>query len=554
MWAVTGQTVEHFDVVVIGAGVMGLYALYRLRELGFRVRVYEEAEGVGGTWYWNRYPGCRFDTYSPVYSYSFSTELLQEWDWKETYSAQPDNECYLNFVADKLDLRRDIQLSTRVVSLAFDEEQHRWNVGLAGGHASTARFVIAAVGELSSPYLPNVPGLETFGGVRVHTGRWPKEGIALAGKRVAVIGTGSTGVQVVPEVAKVASQLVVFQRSATYCGPLRNRPIDAAEMRQIKASYPDLFCRQAERVNGVNLYPPHPCSAFDFSKEERIAFYEKIWAEDGRIGFQKLYREYSEPGPINDEFSEWFKDKIREQVNDPVVAEKLVPNDHTYGMRRPPSESGYYEAFNRDNVTLVSLKEDPIECLTAAGIKTRHAEYEFDVIIFATGWDVVTGSLLGIDIRGEHGVSLKDKFADGLRVYLHLMSAGFPNLYLVNAATTGGFMRSMEALIDWVGEMIYHAVGSGVTRVVPTDEAEESWMRYAIEKTSEGMIDKSGHSPLLGGNIPGQASVPRALIFESERAIRARRAKIAANGYSGFELSLLTRHGRRGEVDEGRRL
>jgi cation diffusion facilitator CzcD-associated flavoprotein CzcO len=252
------QTVEHFDVVVVGAGVMGLYALYRLRELGLRVWIYEEADGVGGTWYWNRYPGCRFDSWSPAYSYSFSDELLQEWDWKEAYSAQPDTERYLNLVADKLDLRRDIRLRSLVTSLIFDDAENRWTVGLADGRRSTAQFVITAVGELSSRYVPDFPGLDSFDGVRVHTGRWPKEGIALEGKQVAVIGTGSTGVQVVPEVAKLASRLVVFQRSPTYCGPLRNRPIGAEEMRRIKAGYQDLFRRQAERDNGVNLYPPHP--------------------------------------------------------------------------------------------------------------------------------------------------------------------------------------------------------------------------------------------------------------------------------------------------------
>ena len=530
----TRQTVEHFDVVVIGAGVMGVYALYRLRELGLRVRVYEQADGVGGTWYWNRYPGCRFDTWGPAYSYSFSEELLQEWDWKEAYSAQPDTERYLNLVADKFDLRSDIRLRSLVTSLIFDEKQRCWNVGLADGRRSTARFVITAVGELSSPFLPKLPGLEAFGGTKVHTGRWPKEGIALEGKRVAVIGTGSTGVQVVPEVAKLASRLVVFQRSPTYCGPLRNRPIGADEMRQIKAGYRDMFRRQADH-DGGNVYPRHARSAYEFSKQERIAFYQKVWVEEGRIGFQKLYRECFDPGPINEEFSEWFKDKIREQVDDPVVAEKLVPRDHTYGMRRPPSESGYYAAFNRDNVELVSLTEDPIERLTPAGIKTRHAEYEFDVIILATGWDVVTGSLLAIDIRGERGVTLRDKFAEGLRAYLHLMSAGFPNLYLVNAATTAGFMRSMEALIDWVSEMIGHAVGNGVTRIVPTGEAEASWVRYAIEKSGEAMLGKAT-SPLVD-DTSGQARVPRELNFESEQAIRARRARIAAHGYSGFELS-----------------
>lgn len=522
-------------MVVIGAGVGGLYALYRLRELGFRVQTYEEADGIGGTWYWNRYPGCRFDTESPVYSYSFSDELLQEWDWTEMYSAQPDNERYLNYVADKFDLRRDIALGARVESLVYDEARDHWVISLGDGRLSTARFVMAAVGLLSTHYTPDLPGLDDFDGVWVHTGRWPKEGIDLFGKRVAVIGTGATGVQVVPEVAKVASRVVVFQRTATYCAPLKNRPIKAEEMRGIKADYRELFRICAE--NGTGRYPArHPRSAYDFTKEERLAYYDERW-QLGHIGVTTmLFREVFEPGPINDEFSEWFKDKIREQVEDPTVAEKLVP-DHRYGSRRVPGETDYYRAFNRDNVQLVSLREDPIERITGTGIQTRDDIFEFDVIIFATGWDVITGPLLAMDMRGIGGLPLKEKFAHGFRHVMQIMCAGFPNLFLVSGSIAGSYTRSIEPIVDWLGDMICFAHAQGVRRIQPTAEAEEAWMKHVVESGSKTLIGQSD-SYWTGANIPGK---PRVLLtaspFEGELGMRKRRAESAANGYPEFELS-----------------
>jgi cation diffusion facilitator CzcD-associated flavoprotein CzcO len=521
-----------FDVVVIGTGIAGIYALYRVRELGLRVRAFEEADGVGGTWYWNAYPGCRFDIQSREYSYSFSKELLEEWDWSELYAGQPENERYCNFVVDRMDLRREIQLGARVTSLIWDGDRSRWTIVLADGTAATAQFVVATIGDLSRCYVPSFPGFEDYQGVWAHTARWPRDGIELEGKRVGVIGTGSTGVQVIQEVAKIARELVVFQRTATYCLPLRNRPIGPAEMRQIKDGYPDLFafCLQHNTLS----IPPDPRSAYEYTKEERLAYYERIWQGDPPLDILGLFDEAWE-GPINDELSEWLKGKIREQVNDPVVAEKLVPNDHGFGAKRPVAEEGYYAAFNQDNVRLVDLKADPIERFTAGGINTRDRHFELDVVIFATGFDITTGPISAIEIRGERGLTLEQHFADGFRSYLHLMFAGFPNLYMPTGTATGNYVRAMEPLIDWIGEMICHVRLSGARHIVPTSEAEESWFQYGLEHVREH--PSSTKSKYVGANIPGKPIVPLSPIFEPEGEMRARRAEIAAGGYRGFEMS-----------------
>lgn len=530
-------SVEHFDVVVIGAGVTGIYALYRMRELGFRVRAYDDGEGVGGTWYWNRYPGARCDTMVPTYCYSFSDELVQDWDWPEMYAAQPDYERYLNFVVDKFDLRRDIQLRSRVGSLIWDETEHRWDVTLTDGRRSTARFVIAAVGALSASYVPDIPGIEDFKGVSLHTGHWPNEGIDLEGKRVAVIGTGASGVQLVQEVSKIAGKLVVFQRTPTYCVPIRNYKISPEEMREMKAGFRDLFRRIAESPSGGNYFPPNTTSAFDVSKEERFALYEKIWNEYGHAGgpTEMFYQECFQPGPIWDEYSEWVKDKIREQVKDPVVAEKLVPFDHRIGERRMPGENGYYEAFNRPNVELVSLREDPIERITETGIKTRDRAFDFDVIVYATGWDFGTGNLVAMDIRGSGGLTLKEKFGESLSVHLHLMSHGFPNLYLVSLHDTGFIVPNLEYLLDWIGEQLCYMGSRGATRIEPTQEAEDEWMAWATEQAFKTMTSRWAY--IVGTNIPGKVRAPYTIIFESEEDLRKRRADLAANGYPGFRIS-----------------
>ena len=527
------EDVEQFDAIIIGAGVTGLYQLYCLRQLGLSVRVYEEGGGVGGTWYWNRYPGARFDSESYTYGYAFSEELLQEWDWKEHYSGQPENERYLNYVADKFDLRRDIQLHARVASAVYDERAHCWQIHTEDGHRARAPFVIAAVGVLSAHYVPDFAGLESFQGVWCHTGRWPKEGLEVAGKRVGVIGTGATAVQLIPEIAKDVAHLTVFQRTANYCVPLRNSPIDPAWQREIKASYPDIFTKCRE-TPGAFMHVFDPRSALAVSPAERLAQYERLWAEPGFKKWLANFYDIMMPGEANEDYAAFVRQKIRERVKDPVVAEKLVPKDHPFGSKRLPCESGYYEVYNQDNVLLVDVREAPIERITPTGVKTRDAAYPLDVLIFATGYDAVTGALNRIEVRGEGGQTLKDKFAGGPRTYMGIQSAGFPNLFTINAASVGNFVRAAEPLVDWVIDCIGYVRDHQYTRIAPTPEAEAAWTQHVAEAGAK-ILRTQANSWFVGANIPGKA---RFLLTSPDSApvMRAKRAEVAAQGYAGFRL------------------
>jgi cyclohexanone monooxygenase len=527
------EDVEQFDAIIIGAGVTGLYQLYCLRQLGLVVRVYEAGDGVGGTWYWNRYPGARFDSESYTYGYSFSAELLQEWDWKEHYSGQPENERYLNYVADKFDLRRDIQLNACVSAAVYDERTHRWEIRTAAGHRAQAPFVIAAVGVLSAHYVPDFVGLERFQGTWCHTGRWPQDGLEVAGKRVGVIGTGASAVQLIPEIAQDVAHLTVFQRTANYCVPLRNGPIDPAWQRQIKASYPDIF-QQCRDTPGAFLHAFDPRSALAVSPDERRAQYERLWAEPGFKKWLANFYDIMLPGEANEDYAEFVRQKIRERVKDPVVADKLVPKDHPFGSKRLPCESGYYEVFNRDNVLLVDVREAPIECITPTGIKTRDAEYALDVLIFATGYDAVTGALTRIDIRGTGGQTLQEKFAEGPCTYMGIQSAGFPNLFLMPGAGAGNFTRGCEPLVEWVSECIGYMRAKGLTRMEATAEAEEAWRAHVAE-VGATLLRTKANSWFVGANIPGKA---RVLLGSPDSApvMRAKRAEVAAKGYEGFVL------------------
>ena len=528
-----GGEVQQFDAIVIGAGVTGLYSLYRLRELGLSVQVFEDGSGVGGTWFWNRYPGCRFDSESYSYGYSFSEELLQEWDWKEYYSGQPENERYLNYVADKFDLRRHIRLNSRVVSAAFDEEDSCWEVQIEDGHRARGRFLITSVGILSAGYTPDFEGLDSFEGQWCHTSRWPAEGMDLAGKRVGVIGTGATGVQLITEIAKEVGHLTVFQRTANFCAPLRNGPIDDETQKQIKASYPEIFKKCLE-TPGSFVHEFDPRSAMEVSPEERLEQYERLWAEPGFKKWLANFHDVMLPGEANEDYAEFVRNKIRERVNDPVVAEMLVPKDHMFGSKRLPCDSGYYEVYNRDNVLLVDVRKAPIERLTPKGLKTSEAEYELDVIIFATGFDAVTGSLNKLDIQGVGGEKLKDKFANGPRTYMGISSSGFPNMFTINAASVGNFVRAAEPLVDWVSEAMCYVRDNGYKRIAATPEAEEAWVQHVAEDGAK-ILRSQADSWFVGANIPGKA---RVLLTapDSAPAMRAKRAEVTANGYEGFAL------------------
>ena len=530
----TPEEIERFDVIVIGAGVTGLYSLYRFRELGFSVRAFEDASGVGGTWYWNRYPGARFDSESYTYGYSFSEELLQEWDWKELYSGQPENERYLNYVADKFDLRRDIEFNARIESAHFLEDENLWHIKTTDGRQAKGQFLITAVGLLSAHYVPDFEGLDSYQGAWCHTGRWPKEGMDLAGKRVGVIGTGATAVQLITEIAKEVGHLTVFQRTANYCAPLRNREIDDEMQAEIKAAYPEIF-KKCMETPGSFVHEFDTRSALEVSPEERLERYEDLWAEPGFKKWLSNFYDVLLPGEANEDYAEFVRNKIRERVHDPAVAEMLTPKDHMFGSKRLPCESGYYEVYNQDNVLLVDVRKAPIERFTPTGLRLEDgSQFDFDVIIFATGYDAVTGSLNRIDIRGVGGESLKDKYAGGPRTYMGISSHGFPNLFTVNSASVGNFVRAAEPLVDWVCETIRYVRDNEYARISPTVEAEDEWVRHVNEEGAK-LLRTQADSWFVGANIPGKA---RALLTapDSAPAMRARRAEVAANGYQGFAL------------------
>ena len=531
--AATGsaEEVQQFDAIIIGAGLTGLYQLYRLRQRGLSVRVFDDGAGVGGTWYWNRYPGARFDSESYTYGYSFSDELLQEWDWKEHFSGQPENERYLNYVADKFDLRRDIQLNSRVSSAVYDEDENRWEIQIENGQRARAQFLIAAVGVLSAHYIPDFPGINDYQGEWCHTSRWPEEGMDLAGKRVGVIGTGATAIQLIPEIAKEVSHLTVFQRTPNYAAPLRNSEIDAETQREIKASYPEIF-KKCEETSGAFLHDFDPRSTFDVTPEERVAKYEELWAQRGFSKWMGNFQDMLTDDAANEVYAEFVRNKIRERIQDPVVAEMLVPKDHPFGSKRIPLETNYYEAYNRDNVLLVDVRQAPIESITAKGVKTQNGEYELDVIIFATGFDAVTGSLTRMDIRGVGGLTMKDKFAEGPRTYLGIQSSGFPNFFIENSATSCNFPRCAEFVVEWVTECIGRMREGEQVRIEATMEAEDKWGAEIDRLSVDNILTKS-NSWFVGGNIPGKA---RTLLLYPDNAInyRAHCTEVAANGYQGF--------------------
>ena len=424
---------------MIGAGVSGLYQLYKLREMGLSVRAFEDAGGVGGTWYWNRYPGCRFDSESETYGYSWSKELLQEWNWKEHFSGQPENERYLNYVADKFDLRKDIQLDSRVSSAVYDEDTHQWEVQIEGGQRARAQFLVGAVGILSAKYTPPFEGIDSFEGLSFHTSNWPKEKVDFSGKRVGCIGTGATAVQLIPIVAEEAGQLTVFQRTPNYCAPCRNSEVSPETQATWKASYDEIHKRCRE-TSVAFRHEFDPRSALEVSEEERLELYEKLWMQPGFTKWLGNFHDIMTNREANETFAEFVRNKIRERVHDPEVAELLVPKDHPFGAKRIPLETHYYEAYNRDNVKLIDVRKAPIERITPKGVKTQDAEYELDAIIYATGFDVVTGPLTQIDIRGEGGQQLQRQMGQwatdlsrhsdrGLPEFLHCRELGLLQLH-----------------------------------------------------------------------------------------------------------------------------
>ncbi|MSR14062.1 MAG: NAD(P)/FAD-dependent oxidoreductase [Gammaproteobacteria bacterium] len=530
-------TPETFDAIIIGAGISGLYQLYRLRELGLTVRVFEAGSGVGGTWYWNRYPGARFDSESYTYAYSFSKPLLEEWDWSEHFAAQPETLRYLETVADKFDLRRDISFHSRIKRATYHALQNCWKIETDTGEVARARFLITAVGVLSAPYTPEIPGIEDFKGSSWHTAHWPHAPVDLSDQRVAIIGTGATAVQLITEVAKNVGHLTVFQRTPNFCVPLNNRPITAAEQPALKARYLEMFKRCRETY-GAFIHDFDPRSIFSVEAGAREAMFEALWQAPGFGLWLGNFHDIMTDEKANAILADFVRRKIRQRINDPKVADLLTPRDHCFGTKRVPLESGYYEAYNRPNVRLIDLRATPIECLTARGIKTGYTEFEFDVIIFATGFDAVTGALTRIDVQGESGQRLKDKWRDGPRTYLGLQVAGFPNLFTVvgphNAANFCNVPRCIEQNVEWVTACIRYLREHRLERIAATEEAEELW-RAHCEEVVAGTLFPTANSWFMGANIPGKKRMFLAYGGGLPR-YRAKCEEVAAQGYAGFVL------------------
>ena len=527
-----------YDAIIIGAGISGLYQLYRLRELGMRVRVFEAGTGAGGTWYWNRYPGARFDSESYSYSYSFSQELLDEWNWSEHFAAQPETLRYLNHVADKFDLRRDIQFRSRVSAAHWQETTRRWDVTLEEGSGYRARFLITAIGPLSAPTMPRIAGVETFQGEAYHTARWPHEPVHFEGKRVAVIGTGATGVQTIQEVAKTAGHLTVFQRTPNWCAPLHNSKIDAETMATIKAGYPEMF-RRCQETFACFLHTPDPRGTFEVTLEEREAFWEQLYAERGFGIWQGNFRDILVDRAANAALSEFVARKIRQRVKDPKVAEKLIPKNHGFGTRRVPLETRYYEVYNQPNVVLVDINETPIERITPKGIKTSDAAYEFDIIIYATGFDAITGSFDRIDFRGVDGLRLKDKWAGGPQTYLGVLVEDFPNMMMLMGPHTalGNIPRSIEYNVEWVTGLVRFAREHGLTRVAATEAGVRSWTDH-VKSLGVGLLSNEIDSWMTGinRNVEGKQTRIIARYSGSAPAYRARCDEVAAGMYREMAL------------------
>ena len=522
-----------YDAIIIGAGMSGMYQLHRLRGLGLRVKVLEAGTGVGGTWYWNRYPGARFDSESYSYAFSFSQELLDEWDWTEHFSPQPETLRYLNHVADKFDLRKDIQFRSRVTSARYQEASRTWDIALEDGSHLSARFMVTAIGPLSAPTMPNIPGVDSFKGESFHTARWPHEPVSFAGKRVAVIGTGATGVQTIQEVAKTVGHLTVFQRTPNWCAPLHNSKISKEESEKLKAGYPAMFQRCQETL-GCFIHSADPRKTFEVSDAEREAFWEELYASPGFGIWQGNFSDMVISREANAAISEFIARKIRGRVNDPKVAEKLIPKNHGFGTRRVPLETRYYEVYNQDNVQLVDITETPIERITPAGIKTSAGEYEFDMIIYATGFDAVTGSFDRIDIRGVDGLRLKDRWKQGPETWLGVLVDQFPNMMMIIGPHTalGNIPRSIEYNVDWVTGLIRYARDNGLTRLEATGTAVQEWTDH-VKSLGVGLLSNEVDSWMTGVNRNVEGKQVRIINRYSGTApaYRAKCDAVAAEGY-----------------------
>lgn len=527
------------DAVIIGAGFTGLYQLWMLRKLGLRVRVVDAASAVGGTWYWNCYPGARTDSPSNIYQYWFSEELLADWNWSQRYPDQAESERYFNFVADRFDLRRDISFNTRVDAMTWDDAAQRWNVTTDTGETLNTQFVITALGPLSAPLVPPFEGHDRFKGKLVHTARWPREGVDLAGKRVGVIGTGATGIQVVQTIAAEVAHLTVFQRTANYAVPMINPRYDDADRAAIRARYPET--REAIWTTFAGFDQPSQTRAFfSIPADERRDILERLWVDGTLKIWVGAFNEIFTDPAVSEEISAFVREKIRARIDDPQRAELLVPRDHGFGTRRVPLENGYFAAFNRANVDLIDLKATPIECFTEQGIRTSAGEIELDVIILATGFDAGTGGFLAMDIRGRNGVSLRDEWKKEVRTTMGLQIHGFPNLFTTSApyAPAAAFCNAPTCLqhqVQWITETIDYLRQHGRAVIEPTAETEQRWLTQHDELANMTLVAKTP-SWYTGGNVAGKHKRLLSYIGGLPSYIEACE-QVKQSDYAGFELA-----------------
>lgn len=531
------QPSRQLDAVIVGAGFAGLYMLHCLRGLGLSVRVYEAGKGIGGTWYWNRYPGARCDVESMDYSYSFSDELQQEWRWTERYASQPEILTYINHVADRFDLRRDIRLATRVTVAVFGEATARWDIRTGGGEQVTARFCIMATGCLSTAQVPNYKGIETFEGKWYHTGNWPHEGVDFTSWRVGVIGAGSSAIQSIPIIARQAAHLFVFQRTPNFSIPARNAPLAPEYERRVKSNYAD-FRRQARESRVGFVVERNDRSALEVSPEEREREYDARWKRGG-LGFNATFADLLIDKEANDTAAEFLRAKIRATVRDPAVAETLSPRHYPLGTKRLCVDTNYYDTFNRDNVTLVDVRQTPIEAITPEGLRTRDEAYTLDSIVFATGFDAMTGALLSIDIRGRSGMTLREKWADGPRTYLGVAIAGFPNLFTITGpgspSVLSNMIVSIEQHADWIADCIAYLRTHECKSIEASVDSENEWVQH-VNEVGHATLYPLADSWYMGANIPGKPRIFMPYVG-GVGAYRQKCDDFAAKGYDGFTLN-----------------
>ncbi len=535
------QAAADFDAVIVGAGFAGLYMLHRLREAGFSARVFEAGDGVGGTWYWNRYPGARCDIESVDYSYSFSPELEQDWQWSERYPRQPEILAYLNHVADRFDLRRDIRLETRVTVAHFDDAAGVWCIETDRGDRCTARYCVMATGCLSTPKPPDLPGVERFAGATYLTGAWPHHEVDFTGLRVGVIGTGSTAIQVIPQVARQARHLTVFQRTANFSVPARNGPLPAAEQQRVKAGYRERREVSRQSLFGIPIAMPDapPRRTRDIPPAELNATLEELWAQGGAMSMLAAAPDVLMDPEANARVADFVRNKIRATVKNPAVAELLCPTTHPLGTKRLCLDTEYYETYNRDNVTLVDLRATPIDTITEHGLRTTTQEYPLDALIFATGFDAMTGALAAIDIRGRAGHRLRDDWADGPHTYLGLATAGFPNLFLITGPQSPSVFTNMvpsiEQHVEWIGDCLDYLRANRIARIEASENAQADWVAHTAAIANATLMPQAD-SWYVGANVPGKPRVFTPYLG-GLGPYRQRCDQVAAQGYAGFELT-----------------